>query len=143
MSDQGSANIIGRKCCAFVNAGLIAGILGIFLLASLADVTTEGIRLGNNSVPQVCAYKRVFGHTCPGCGLTRSVCLAFHGKVQASRTVHPSGIWVAAFICIQFIARLVMLIPGAWDARMWRRDLAVSLAGLFISIYLPILACAG
>jgi hypothetical protein len=42
-------------------------------------------------LPSVCAFRRVTGLPCPGCGLTRSWVLTAHGRLRHASNRHPFG----------------------------------------------------
>ena len=51
----------------------------------------------NRPLPfDVCMLKRLTGLSCPGCGLTRSICHALHGDFSGSFALHPAGMLVLA-----------------------------------------------
>ena len=50
----------------------------------LAPESVEGL-------PAACAFRRVTGLPCPGCGLTRSWVLTAHGRVRGAAARHPFG----------------------------------------------------
>ena len=43
------------------------------------------------SLPSACAFRRVTGLPCPGCGLTRSWVLTAHGRLRPASERHPFG----------------------------------------------------
>ena len=92
-------------------------------------------------VPETCLWKSELGRPCPGCGLTRSLALAVHGRWGDSLAAHPSGIWLAAFLVAQAGGRaaLLALRPRGW-ARLWWADLAGSLAALAAATVVPVFA---
>ena len=42
-------------------------------------------------LPSVCAFRRLTGLPCPGCGLTRSWVLTAHGRLGQASSRHPFG----------------------------------------------------
>jgi hypothetical protein len=42
-------------------------------------------------LPSVCAFRRLTGLPCPGCGLTRSWVLTAHGRLRHASNRHPFG----------------------------------------------------
>lgn len=46
---------------------------------------------GARDLPVTCAWRRLTGRRCPACGLTRSVALAWRGRVRDSVRAHPLG----------------------------------------------------
>jgi len=55
-----------------------------------------------------CAFKMLDFHFCPGCGLGHSISYLFHGKIQASFSIHPFGIF-AVIIILSRIFNLLRL----------------------------------
>lgn len=70
----------------------------------------EGVRLGSSKLPTVCVSKRVFGVSCPGCGLTRAFVLIAHGRFVESLAVHRAGLAIYGFVLWQVVARAI----GVW-----------------------------
>jgi hypothetical protein len=106
------------------------------LLAQWARVTPQGLTLFGWRVPQTCLSRAATGRPCPGCGTTRSVVLALQLRLGPSMQAHPSGVYVAAWLAGQVLARGLMaaIRPGVLAAgRVWIADLAVSLATLFLA----------
>lgn len=123
-----------------LNVAIILAVLLAAAVARLADVTEQGIVLAGLRLPTTCSYKLVLGHRCPGCGLTRSLFLAFKGRWRQSRAAHPSGIWMAVFLLVQLLGRAALLMARSADARVQKMDLLLSLICFFPAAYLPILA---
>ena len=66
-----------------------------------------------------CVLQEHTGQACSSCGLTRSVCAFYQGRIQESRDWHPAGIsvvWLAAFQLLLRGALLLLPIPpwGPW-----------------------------
>jgi Protein of unknown function (DUF2752) len=49
------------------------------------------VRRREASGPVLCPYRRVTGHRCPLCGLTRGIGLALRGKFARSAQQHPAA----------------------------------------------------
>lgn len=64
--------------------GLI--ILGIFLIAGIFFFTNEGLL---RAIMPPCAFYKITGYYCPGCGATRSVYALFQGHPLQSLFYHP------------------------------------------------------
>ena len=64
------------------------------LYGCLTAAVTVATLLSPESVedlPSVCAFRRVTGLPCPGCGLTRSWVLTAHGQLRPAVSRHPFG----------------------------------------------------
>lgn len=64
--------------------GLI--ILGIFLIAGIFFFTNEGLL---RAIMPPCAFYKLTGFYCPGCGATRAVYALFQGDLLESLFYHP------------------------------------------------------
>jgi hypothetical protein len=53
----------------------------------------------------LCVLHRLTGLSCPGCGLTRSICHLLQGDLAGSLRLHPAGALVAAVFGLQLITR--------------------------------------
>lgn len=56
--------------------------------------------------PELCSSRRMFGLSCPGCGLTRSIVSAVHGHVRESWTFHPVGLITLGILLAQVPLRI-------------------------------------
>lgn len=97
----------GRALRAAARAGV--GALALAALAAAAG-WAEPQRLAL-ALPDLCAFHRVTGHPCPGCGMGRSLAALAAGAPAASFAAHPFGPALA------LAAALAALLP----ARAWAR----------------------
>lgn len=79
--------------CLFIAAGAIVdvgpdGAIGVASAPSIA-------------FPVVCPSRRLFGVSCPGCGMTRSVTHLLHGRLAESLSIHRLGWLLFAAIVFQ------------------------------------------
>lgn len=58
----------------------------------------------------VCPFRRLTGHRCPLCGLTRSLAALTRGNVRASVAEHPFGWLVAVRVLLAAVREL-----AAWE----------------------------
>ena len=119
--------------------GLLITVMAPLRLASVGRSTEDAVVLWGHEFPSTCIHRALTGRRCPGCGLTRSVVLAFDGRLADARAMHPSGVWVAAWLVGQTVVRLATVIFSRRFQVPWVLDLCVSLATLWLAIYLPIL----
>ena len=68
----------------------------------------------------ICLWRRLTGHPCLTCGLTRSVCHAIRGEWSASLALHPAGILVVAALAGWGVWSAL----EAWRGESIRADLA-------------------
>ncbi|GIW96205.1 MAG: hypothetical protein KatS3mg110_4246 [Pirellulaceae bacterium] len=87
----------------------VAVLAGIWLIGRQLDVDAGGtrvvIRAWGVALPELCGYRILTGHNCPGCGLTRSIVSICHGQWWRAMNFHPLG-------------PLVLLGVPAWLAHM-------------------------
>jgi hypothetical protein len=60
----------------------------------------------------LCAFRRVTGHPCPTCGMTRSLAALAKGDWRASLALHPLGLAFALQLALVWAAAGVMLARG-------------------------------
>ena len=60
-------------------------------------------------VPTLCTYKRLLGHDCPGCGLTRSFISLGNGQVAAAWSYNPAGLVLFAVVVFQVPYRTIQI----------------------------------
>jgi len=116
--------------------GLLVGMLGLAWMARPVD---GRIVLFGRTMPETCFYKRMTGRPCVGCGTTRSLVLAVHGRWAESRAMHPSGIWFLGFLLCQFLLRASLLVvhPAPPNAISCVDPIASAVL-MLLALYLPI-----
>jgi len=87
-----------------------AGILLGGLVLSLPKAGSPYIYIGQIPIPDTCSFKNLTGLPCPGCGLMRSIVAAMHGNFRASLMYHRLGLLTLAYVCFQFLYRLVLIV---------------------------------
>jgi len=68
--------------------------LAVLLASLLLQVDHEGhvvLPLLRVTVPASCSFRRLAGHDCPGCGLTRSFISLAHGQWRQAWQYNPAG----------------------------------------------------
>lgn len=76
------------------HASVLAACLAILLLAMFLRPDGNGkfyIPGTSHVLPELCTAKRMFGWSCPGCGLTRSVVHSAHGRLGKAFQMNPAG----------------------------------------------------
>ncbi len=63
----------------------------------------------NVTLPGTCTFRRLTGHPCPGCGLTRSFISMGHGQLGAAWQYNPAGWLFFAVVLFQIPYRLLQL----------------------------------
>ncbi|MGD0092377.1 MAG: DUF2752 domain-containing protein [Planctomycetota bacterium] len=69
----------------------------------------EGLAFLGLHLPGVCPSQRLFGVTCPGCGLTRAFVLIAHGHFRDSLEFNRMGVPLYLFFACQVVFRACVL----------------------------------
>jgi hypothetical protein len=109
----------GERNLHLLVLALCLGLIGAALVLDPADPARPAggaITFAGHHLPEVCAFKRVTGLPCPGCGLTRSWVAAVHGDLAASLAFHRLGWLVLLYVALQALRH------AAWLALARRRQ---------------------
>lgn len=87
-------------------------VVGAFVLRVRPDRRVEVRFVPGLPLPETCLSRSLFGVTCPGCGLTRSVVALAQGDGATSWAMHRLGWLMAVSILAQFPYRLYCLAAG-------------------------------
>lgn len=72
--------------------GFMLALCGtVVLLAVIMTPSTGFLHLGPLRIPELCSWRRLFGVSCPGCGLTRSFVFMGHGAFAAAWEMNKLG----------------------------------------------------
>lgn len=88
-------------------AWFVAGVLTAIAFVALALWEPSG-----DPATSVCVSRRVFGFTCPTCGMTRAATALARGEVAEATRLHPLVVPLA-------LEAVVMWLAWGWFA--WRR----------------------
>ena len=100
----------------FATTVVILGLLTVFITGSLSHFLRPACPIAMS------------GGSCPSCGLTRSISLAFHGDFKAAVVMNSSGLWyftlVVSFALLRpipylFPSKAVILSDGLAFVVMW------------------------
>lgn len=91
-----------------LDALVLAGAVGIVLLAALMTPSDAALALFGFEIPTVCTIRRLTGVACPGCGLTRSFVYLAHGALLPAFRMNVLG------------PPLFALVAGQIPWRVWR-----------------------
>jgi len=91
---------------------LLVACLAIFAPLALAlsisfAVTPEQIERGEVHVAPECTLRRILGHPCPTCGLTRAFAAISHGRIDDAAGYNRAGAAIYALWCIGTAAALL------------------------------------
>jgi len=101
----------------FVVLFVCTTIVAAALILSPGGQGDSHLQLFSIQLPETCSFLDLTGLPCPGCGLTRSVVAAAHGKLTASWGFHRLGALTLFYILLQAVFRLgILLIPHATAA---------------------------
>lgn len=79
-------------------------------LATLAVLIIPLLPLGFvNNGSSLCIFKFVFGHPCPGCGMTRAFWALLHGEIDSAIAFNWKIIFVAPILCAFYFYRVSFL----------------------------------
>jgi hypothetical protein len=90
---------------------LSGGVLLMALLLSIRGQSQVVLPLLNVPLPELCMSRRMFGLSCPGCGLTRCFISLARGDVGTAWSYNPAGLLLFAVVAFQIPLR-------AWQ--LWR-----------------------
>ena len=105
--------LLGHWIVFFICAGIL---LGGWLL-SPPNRSSPYLHIGRFPIPDTCSFKNLTGLPCPGCGLTRSIVAGMHGDFGESLSYHKLGLLTLAYVCLQFIYRLIVIVVPSLRAR--------------------------
>ena len=94
------------------DAILLAVCLSGVTLAFVLAPGSERVAMFGVEIPEICVWKRAFGISCPGCGMTRSWVYLAHGDWRTALSMNVLG-------PIVFLAALFQIPLAA--LRLWRR----------------------
>jgi len=80
---------------------LCSGVLLMALLLSIRGQTQVVLPGVNVPLPELCMSRRMFGLSCPGCGLTRCFISLARGDVASAWSYNPAGLLLFAVIAFQ------------------------------------------
>ena len=96
------------------------GLVSVFLVAAVYFI----IRL-SHIIPDIgCAFRRITGLYCPGCGGTRSFVYLIHGHIIKSLAYHPFVPYVFTIAIIFYVSQTVRFIS---KGRTWAVHLGMPL----------------
>jgi hypothetical protein len=105
------ASRLGRKEWA-AGAGGAALVAQLFVLRALGAANETSVWFAGRELQWGCAVRRVFGVPCPSCGLTRSVVLTVHGRLETAVALNPAGpLYVLGMLLLGAALFAVMLRP--------------------------------
>lgn len=102
--------------------------LGVCLLSVLLEVRHDqrvyAFGWSNWAAPETCFSRRLFGVSCPGCGLTRSLIDLAHGRWVQSWQHHRVG-WLMGLAVLLQIPYRISALAGWWRPRQPNRGLTL------------------
>lgn len=117
---------------------VLAAALGVLSAAHVSWEQPDGVVLGGRVCPTLCVHRMITDRPCPGCGITRGVVALFDGDIARASEIHPSAPWVGAWLLVQALLRLLLVLaPPRWPA-LWIPDLTLSIATLLLVTYAPL-----
>lgn len=83
-----------------------SAILGGALVGQVSPFGYSQVEVGGIALPDICMFRAYTGLPCPGCGLTRSLIAAAHGKIRRSFSLHRLGFITLLYVLFQFALNL-------------------------------------
>jgi hypothetical protein len=78
--------------------GLLAVFVGSRIVEPVGPEST--LRVGGRSLPVLCPIRRLTGHHCPGCGMTRACILLFRLRIGMALRTNPFSPFLLGFLVI-------------------------------------------
>ncbi len=104
--------------------GWLALALAVLVVAATCSVPRDSVTIPGIAVslPGICLSQRLFGVSCPGCGLTRSFVALAHGEIARAWTFNPAGLlWFAALAWqVPYRAVQLYLLRGGRELKVRR-----------------------
>lgn len=95
-----------------------------WLLGLALPVAVAGAWLLPRGLPSLCMMKNLWGLSCPGCGMTRSVVALLHGDISGALRFHALGPVV------------LLLLGAAWGAAVFGKSLLLEHRGVTVALVL-------
>jgi hypothetical protein len=99
---------------------LAALVLIAAIVLDVRDGTQVLLPIVRLPLPEVCAWHRLTGLNCPGCGLTRSFIALADGDMRSAWSFNPAGMLFFAALLAQFPYRLAQLARLQAGRPAWR-----------------------
>lgn len=119
--------------------GMLAFFLFLVREADLSAGQTDAIVLWGLRIDNGCIYRHLTGSPCPGCGITRALVALLDGRLAQASALHPSALWVGAWLAVQFVVRFVVVAAALRPRLLWVVDLVLSLATFVAAMYAPVI----
>ena len=101
-------------------------VLMLAFMLSIRGQTQVVLPLVNVPLPELCMSRRMFGLSCPGCGLTRSFISLVRGDVAAAWGYNPAGLLLFAIVAFQVPFRGLQL----WRIRSGKPEVMLHRVGV-------------
>jgi len=89
-------------------------ILGGAAILNPSTPEAPSLQVGKITLPNTCVFRATTGLPCPGCGLTRSIVAAAHGRLAASFFHHRLGLLTLIYVFLQFVSNLFYISIPKW-----------------------------
>jgi hypothetical protein len=93
----------------FGEALVLVGSLVVMVIALTASSSDEVVQLFGYDVPIMCTWRRLFGVSCPGCGMTRSFVFMAHGAIIEAFRMNMLGPPLFTVVLVQIPYRAARL----------------------------------
>ncbi len=89
-------------------------ILGGAAILNPSTPEAPSLHVGKITLPNTCIFRSTTGLPCPGCGLTRSMVAAAHGRLAESFSHHRLGLLTLIYVFLQFVFNLFYVSIPKW-----------------------------
>ncbi len=94
------------------HAIVVVSSIGAMFLSVAMTPSTGFLELWGLTIPEVCAYRKLFGWECFGCGLTRSFVFMGHGEPSAAWEMNKLGPVMFLLFAVQLPYRTFRIWQG-------------------------------
>jgi len=88
---------------------LASAVVAASLAFSVRGEDHVVVPIVNRALPGTCAFRRITGVPCPGCGMTRSFISTAHGKLADAWRFNPAGVVLFSIVAFQIPYRLYQI----------------------------------
>jgi hypothetical protein len=109
-------DLVSRRGEISAHATTLILALLVLGLAAILEPHPDVVKLFGWDVPSMCMFRNLTGHSCPGCGLTRSFSFLAHGDLRDGFHLNPLGPILFTLFAAQIpyrALRIARLVSGA------------------------------
>ena len=116
-----------------IQVGVALALWGLLVVSAVLAPSPDGLGTHEQLGMQPCAFYKVTGRPCPGCGLTTAFALMAHGRVGDAVVVQPFGALLFALAAAGAMGASAMAVAGrSWLPMFYSEKLPLVLYGLIL-----------